>query len=117
MGVFLTQAPMLALHAQPVGHVSGPTHTLQTLFSQRDVLQSAALEQRLPRAQRSHVGPPQSTSLSPPLMSPSLQVASGGDGGDGGGGGGDDGDSVPFRFLLRLRLASASATPRSTLSA
>jgi len=63
---------------QPVGHSERPMQTLQTLLTQWDVLQSAAPTHARPRAHRSHVGPPQSTSLSLPFWTPSLQVAGGG---------------------------------------
>ena len=128
MGVRSTQAPVLALHVQPVGHWARATHTLQTPATQREVLQSAAPKQPFPRAQRAQSGPPQSTSVSLPFLMPSAQVGPGGGegvggGGEGVGGGGEvvsgGGEVVPPRRFLCLPfprpwplvLASLEAAP------
>jgi len=66
MAVLLEQAP--PVHAQPVRHEKSPMHVVQTLLTQKEVLQSAAPEQLFPTAQRKHTGPPQSTSLSLPFL-------------------------------------------------
>ena len=70
----MTQAPVLPLHVQPVGQSGPEMHTLQTLLTQREVLQSAAPAQPFPRPQRAQSGPPQSTSVSLPFLMPSLHV-------------------------------------------
>src|SRR5215204_5620340 len=49
-------------------------HVWQVPASQRALAQSLRLAQVLPLAQRGHVSPPQSTSVSLPLVRPSVQV-------------------------------------------
>jgi hypothetical protein len=86
---FTVQAP--AGHEHPGPHcvpalVIDASHAVQTLLRQKAVVQSARLLHLLPVVQRGQSGPPQSTSLSLPFLTPSLQVAgiSAGGGGPGG---------------------------------
>src|SRR5687768_6297168 len=54
--------------------VLGSAHCSQASISHRALAQSLRLAQVLPVAQRGHVPPPQSTSVSAPFVMPSLQV-------------------------------------------
>jgi hypothetical protein len=93
----LAQSAPLA-HVLPFAHAGQPCCWPQTSAEhagggatqtppvQTPLAQSVAVAQRLPSAHFAHVGPPQSTSVSLPFWTPSLQVGAGGCWSGGGGG-------------------------------
>src|SRR5215207_6635201 len=94
VGVLLMQPPKAQEHPAP--HCGLVVQAVQILLTQKALPQSLWPTQLLAVPQRRQSGPPQSTSLSLPFLTPSLQVAGicVGVGGPTGAASGGSGDSV-----------------------